>query len=640
MSNCDYVYDALGLRWRDDRCYVRLLVDGDLRVLHVVRNGSGASRIDRFSDGALLHPLGGTVFGEVTARDLERILRDGSVEVLVDGRRVSVSRTPEDTDANSIALEVIVDATAGPTSLGSRLVPSKAGGGGRLADTSAMVAAIESLGSSRATRAAVALAQFETMPKSGRAGGPAARARLRACISVLLATGRFEEIAEAFLSSPDAALHMTPACYAELCTHDESLARAVTIAVEASLADGAATAPLAVMAACRVVCRSLPASRPVSDPVAAGDPEIDLAIVRSHVLAAEGASREGFEILASDTATVSHARDMLVSNPERLLDAEMAVMLMRLSHNPSRSPLLTDVLRSYPTLVLSRPEFGLQLGEYIRESILQAPLAALRSTWLPLAEQQYAAGLLEPSIESGDPSAIAEIVGSLENTHPQVSMRLLRHLSSAGVAVPAQVRARVELSSELCPADAGPSSLGGPALIASLRSYHGLRQSLETTSRRISTAVSECSHALLDVSRQARRLLGPLSDPPPREFDAVRLRGLLRSLATDAPRMATSIRSYVSDMETNIALLLEEFMTLSPSLHPATQSLLYDRCLELRSELNAVMEQIGDLRYPDALDGFQLRAIAARAQMLGQEMDARVALRLRQLLENVDAMMV
>jgi hypothetical protein len=92
-------------------------------------------------------------------------------------------------------------------------------------------------------------------------------------------------------------------------------------------------------------------------------------------------------------------------------------------------------------------------------------------------------------------------------------------------------------------------------------------------------------------------------------------------------------------METNIALLMEEFMTLSPSLHPATQSLLYDRCLELRSELNAVMEQIGDLRYPDALDGLQLRAIAARAQMLGQEMDARVALRLRQLLENVDAMM-
>lgn len=210
MKICGYIYDKDGMRWAEGSLLVRVNIDGVPRLLVVTRAAGGGSRPNRFAYQE--HPLDtdqNKVYGEITTSDLARLTRNGEVRLAV------VSTNP--TDALEIAritadrtesglYDVVACTPNGRLNTVLDAANCQGADGRTLSEDAVRAAFARRLPEERII---LALEQLATMPKSGRAGGPAARLRL----SVLVDELETVDFHRAVMSNPDVLLHIEPAAW-------------------------------------------------------------------------------------------------------------------------------------------------------------------------------------------------------------------------------------------------------------------------------------------------------------------------------------------------------------------------------------------------------------------------------------------
>ena len=100
---CEYAYAQGGIRFASGEAIVKVLIDGELRELSVVRNGKGASRLDQ---------------GEITLRDLEAYIPEGETLALTvkhDGVEITLQLDPRNAmgEKGRVGVDSLKDAIAG-----------------------------------------------------------------------------------------------------------------------------------------------------------------------------------------------------------------------------------------------------------------------------------------------------------------------------------------------------------------------------------------------------------------------------------------------------------------------------------------------------------------------------------------------
>lgn len=442
MSICGYVYDANGLRWEEGSLTVHLLVNGEPKVLAVVRPGQGTSRVDRFEGTP--HPLdglvpGGKLAGEISLRDLEALASGSTVDIRRGEARFSV-RTPDDVLADQqqsargdrrFPAEVFHAADGVPHRFTVGFLPSRAQGeAGRRFDEASVRAFLDGL--SGEDRRVLALAQVASMPKSGRAGGPVARRRLR------LFAGELDpvEFVAALEANPDALLHVTPGLVEDFATShagDVSALRAFDRLVDRVLAEEASEEANVLLAALHVYTANSATPRPVFDV----DPDV-LQVSLIARLAAEIQTRSSdlfsLEVLATAEhevarfaapGAVSHSfegpslppRELAVSvvraafsqSPGRTLSPSMGLFLARL-YNAGAPEILELLLEEHPAQVVCTPDFLTMLPVEVRlDAVRREPRLALEHLELDRTSEEVAVNELRRRNEPV-PRVRAEIV--------------------------------------------------------------------------------------------------------------------------------------------------------------------------------------------------------------------------------------
>jgi hypothetical protein len=385
MSGCSYLYDVLGLRWEEGSVLVTLTVDGSPRVFSVVRSGKGASRIERFDDRT--HPLDQPdrkVFGEVSVRDLERLAAGGSVVFMRDGRRSSISGSLR---AGRFPAEVCVDVDGAQRRFPIEVDPARTQGTeGRLLDEAGLAAFLAGL--TREERAQVALAQVGTMPKSGHAGGPAARRRLQVLARELSPS----VLAASFREHPDALLHVTPQLLRNVldqCLYagdagDDAQRRSFT-----ALLDDAVTAPAGLgsegantVLASLFVLKTEGGAQPDLLPVEVEDLRGTLVARLAAELVSMCSGTLALEVLASNQLVqqecVGVLRASLAQASSKVLTDEFALFLSRMERVHQSTAMLDFLVEDHPAQVFAAEGFFTALPVTARlELIRREPRLAL-----------------------------------------------------------------------------------------------------------------------------------------------------------------------------------------------------------------------------------------------------------------------
>lgn len=440
MSICSYVYDANGLRWEEGSVAVRLLVNGEVKVLAVVRPGQGTSRVDRFE--GVPHALDssfpeGKIAGEISMRDLESLTLASSVEIARAGRRFSV-RVPEDVLAvqvqraradRSFPAEAFhtVDGQVHRFAVG--FLPSRAQGeAGRRFDEASVNAFLEGLAPE--DRRILALAQVASMPKSGRAGGPVARRRLRLFAGELGPV----EFLDALDANPDALLHVTQGLVDDFASRhggDADAVRGFDRLVGRVLDDGASEGGnvlLAALYAHMVSVSGVPAVFE-TDVVALRSSLVERLADEIHarssdllaleVLAtADRQSGPDVGAVASRELAVSALRSAFSRGPGRTLSPSMGSFLARL-HDKGAPELLESLLEEHPAQVVCTPDFLVMLPTEVRlDAVRREPRLALEHLELDRTGEEVAVNEL---LRRGEPvpAVRAEVIAAQRRSHAE-----------------------------------------------------------------------------------------------------------------------------------------------------------------------------------------------------------------------------
>jgi len=455
MSLCSYIYDANGLRWEEGSLVVRLLVNGEPRVLAVVRSGQGTSRVDRFE--GVPHPLDGLlpegkVTGEISVRDLEALTFGSPAEIKRAGHRFTV-RVPEDVLAlqrqalrgdRSFPAEAFQQVGDRAQGFAVGFLPSRAQGeAGRRFDETAVQGFVAALSS--VERKALALVQVASMPKSGRAGGPMARRRLRFFAGELTAA----ELIGALEDNPDALLHVTPGLVGDFAVRhggDAAAVRGFDRLVESALLERSSEGGnvlLASLYAHMANGSDTPAVFPtdvdvlrasliakLSDEVRSGHTDM-LAL---EVLATSDipAGPVGAFDLPPRMLAVAVLRSAFAGNPTRTLSPTMGVFLVRL-HDRGAPELLDSLLEDHPAQVVSTPDFFVMLPtEKQLDVVLREPRMALEHLELDRRAEEVAVNELFRRNEPA-PMLRSEVVFAHRHAHAtairEVVDRVLRDLT-------------------------------------------------------------------------------------------------------------------------------------------------------------------------------------------------------------------
>jgi len=404
MSVCGYVYDANGLRWEEGFLTVRLLVDDEPKTLVVVRSGQGTSRVDRFEGSS--HFLdgqvdGGRVSGEISVRDLEALTFGSPVGVVRNGKRCLV-RVPDDLrdiHQGRVRGERLFPASAFHPADGrlSRFdvgfLPSRSQGeAGRQFDEASVRAFVEGLSGDE--RRVLAAAQVASMPKSGRAGGPMSRLRLRFFAGELPVSG----LVDAMEANPDALLHVTPGLVADLAGRGDDESRAFGSFVERALSGPSSEGGTVLFASL------------YAHAAAGGDAfGVDVDLLRSRLvdrLAVDVSTGTGdlfaLEILSTaDRGSVAGPsssralaadvlRAALVRGPGRALSPSMGIFLARL-HDNAAPDLLELLLEERPAQIVCTPDFFAVLPVEVRlDAVRREPRLALERLELDHSAEEIA----------------------------------------------------------------------------------------------------------------------------------------------------------------------------------------------------------------------------------------------------------
>lgn len=413
MSFCSYVYDANGLRWQEGALTVRLVVNGEIRTLAVVRSGQGTSRLDRFE--ATPHPVdvvGEKVFGEISVRDLERLVAGSKVSVVTSGRRFALSLP----GSGASAPDGVLEASAYHEEDGFLhrfavpFAPGRSQGeSGRSLDDPRRVAGLASFVAAQSPERLEVLmrAQVEAMPKSGRAGGPSARRRLRFLAGEVSPSVFLDAVGK----NHDALLHVTPGLLADLVSRCDSngdvvgrrmLASFVDTHVAAGPSEGG-NVVLASLFTLEASGRSVvgstfsaSASRPrMIERLAA---EVRLQETGSLALEVLATADRSNAAPGSDTdpreAAVAVLRAALVDGPRRVLSPTMAIFLTRM-HGQDAPELLEYLVETHPAQVVSTPDFFEMLPADVRLAVVRRePRLALANLELDRTSEEVAANEL------------------------------------------------------------------------------------------------------------------------------------------------------------------------------------------------------------------------------------------------------
>jgi hypothetical protein len=409
MSFCSYVYDANGLRWRDGSLTVHLVVNGELRTLAVVRSGQGTSRLDRFE--ATPHPVdvvGEKVFGEISVRDLERLAAGSKVSVVTSGRRFTLGLPGSGTSAPDGVLEAFAyhEEDGFLHRFAVPFAPGRSQGeSGRSLDDPRRVAGLASFVVAQSPERLEVLmrAQVEAMPKSGRAGGPASRRRLRFLAGEVSPSVFLDAVGK----NPDALLHVTPGLLADLVARCDSNGDDAGRRMLASFVDAhAAAVPseggnvvLASMFALEASGRSVVGSAfsaAVSRPrmvevlaaevraLGSGSLALEVLATADRSVAAPGSGGDPRE------AAVSVLRRALVDGPLQVLSPTMAIFLTRM-HGQGAPELLDYLVETHPAQIVSTPDFFEMLPAAVCLSVLRRePRLALAGLELDRASEVVA----------------------------------------------------------------------------------------------------------------------------------------------------------------------------------------------------------------------------------------------------------
>lgn len=435
MSICNYLYDANGLRWEEGSMVVRLLVNGEPRVLAVVRSGQGTSRVDRF-EGAP-HPLDvslpeGKLAGEISLRDLEALSAGSTSERFISrmGARFAV-RIPDGVLADQqqvertdrrFPAEVFHEADGRVHRFAVGFLPSRAQGeAGRRFDEASVRSFLEGLPGEE--RRVLALAQVASMPKSGRAGGPVARRRLRLFAGELTPA----EFLDALEANPDALLHVTPGLvgdYASRHGEDAAAVRAFDRLVDRVLNEEASEGGNVLLASLYAYTENVSGNRPVF----AVDPDVlrsslierlageihgrssDLLALEVLATADRPAAADS-SVIAPRELAVAALRSAFTSGPGRTLSPAMGLFLTRL-HDAGHPELLESLLEDHPAQVVCTPDFSAMLSVEVRlDAVRREPRLALEHLELDRTSEEVAVNELRRRNEPVPPIR-AEIVAA------------------------------------------------------------------------------------------------------------------------------------------------------------------------------------------------------------------------------------
>jgi hypothetical protein len=399
MSVCSYIYDSNGFRWEEGSVLVDLMVNGEMRKFAVVLAGRGASRIERFEDRT--HPLDGVagkVFGEISLRDLERLVAGSQVEFLRDRVRHSISVTGARLQGGAYQGVAYHGVSGVMESFPVEINPSRARGAEGRAFDPLNAQTTEYLGAlPQERRRALALAQVATMPKSGRAGGHAARRRLQTMARELIPS----EFAVAAAASPDALLHVTPFLLRDMTDrafYESDAGRPAEMASLRTFVEQTITAPPAeganVVLASLFVLKLEGGAQPEALPGSIESLRTPLVDRIATEVLATGADARSFEFLATNPLTTAEAvlvfRKALVTSPSRLLTPATALFLER-RQEQGTSVLLDMLVKDHPAQVLYAPGFFECMPvEYRLEVVRREPRLALERLELDRSSEEIA----------------------------------------------------------------------------------------------------------------------------------------------------------------------------------------------------------------------------------------------------------
>ena len=414
MRHCSYIYDAEGMRWEDGNILVNLLVDGRPQTFAVVRSGQGRSRIERFEDTP--HRLDSPtrkISGEISATDLQRIVENGSftASALLGGWVIDVSAGTTRRDAATIDVMAVSEHGEFQTSV----APKRCiGTGGRQTNVETLRSAFERL--DPAKRKALALSQLDTMPKSGRAGGPAAVQRLAVALEYVT-TREFLERSELH---PSALLHLTPQSWALLTERTDPSERIALDALRAragsersmehsvvSVLDaiaGGGDGPLLNGAMQTRLVRELSANQGVSRSL--------------ELLIEHGATSEVVDLLAQAAKT----------DAASVYTSDLMLMLSRIG-NETATSVSAHVSTHHADTLAAADRTMRVLSDQQRQSVIKnAPLSALERSVLDETEIAYACTVLVDLLSTTafiDDELIARRIDALA---PKIRTRVLEHL--------------------------------------------------------------------------------------------------------------------------------------------------------------------------------------------------------------------
>lgn len=624
MKNCNYVYDAEGLRWEEGSVTIALLVGDAEQHFKVVRNGSGSSRITRFTGKSVPHPgMPETyLYGEITGRDLDRILTTGFIDVMVDGNRTRISHS--DPQARSgLTAQVVLNGPAGPEQITRRILPGKLGGSGRIADRRQIEAAIlHAADGVTGGAATIALSQMATLPKSARAGAAAARARLHAATETLLTAGEYDNLIEAFHVNPDAALHLTPELYLRI----DALSPTAAEDLEDAVVRGAVFAGIhgdgpgsdrvhALFSACRIAKSCRGGNAPDSE---------DAMRITGALTGSREAAREALEMLVREPATRRVAAALLAeaarTNPGRALTAETALMLSRVGaeSNVGQST-LEHLAIEHPETLGANWLFLEQLPDYVSIAIEKSPLSVATAQAAPMTLREQAVERLLEMLGTGDDSVRSRAVRSIEDLHPQHAKRVAEKLQEDGVDLPTPVRARLDLAWRAWEDLDNQGTAANEYVRQSAVRILELENKLRSTVEQLGVLISAGTRSLLAACDEARALGGRSEGRDPHERDAVRLRVMLRTLQEEHPVRRRQVERILQDVETIVALLLEDFRDTAQN---EVRIPLLETVTRLRDVVRRGLDQSSELRYPDRASAEWLRGFAARTEMVAMEAPA------------------
>lgn len=612
MRHCSYIYDAEGMRWEDGNVLVDLLVDGTPRTFAVVRSGQGRSRIERFVDTP--HRLDSPtrkISGEISATDLQRIVENGSFTsiALLGGSLADISAGATRRDETTIEVMAISEHGEFLT----RVAPKRCvGAGGRETNVETLRGAFERLDPTH--QKALALAQLDTMPKSGRAGGPAAVQRLAVTLEYVT-THEFLERSELH---PSALLHLTPQSWAALsertdpsdllaldalrtrATRERDIEHSVVLTLDA-LAGGDASGPLMTSDVQARLVRELGANQGVSRSL--------------ELLIEHGATSQVIDLLAqaaSKTATSIYTSDLML-------------MLARIG-NETATSVSAHISTNHAETLAADGRTMRVLDDRLRHSVIKhAPLSALERGVLDETEIEHACMVLHDLISTDafiDDEMLARRIDALA---PKIRTRVLKNL----VADETTRNSTVVVAGTRRLEAARRARLRG-----TLRELQRVTRTLAKDVSMLGSALRMAGDSCVEQGRDASLAMLTVRHSGLADAGAhARLERGRRNLDIDIRERRQVISRRLADLDAGV-LLLEDHVDDPMSLGAVRETL-----ASLRTWYGRQSTDIDSIRYPLAtIDMARLKVVSRDLIELGERLSNEVNARVEDVSRLLDAL--